>query len=369
MPDKPEIDPKLTPVLEPNFDKQNVEAPAWINELWQNGAHASVLIEIERRCEKDGWGSGFFVDKDGYIATANHLVKNTTGLTVITFDGKKYNAEVVSTNPSEDLAVLRLKSRKTPESCRALPIGETNQLSVDQTLVNIGHPRGVAMPHISVGKFEQLCRELEATVPSVTGNSGGSVLDTSGRVVGVCCGAVYHSGKKNTPRGIWIGDKPPSEPDVYSKDSSTYIAPAESLSLLLARTAPKFSVTRYNTGWSGEHLDWLNRSPLNPAIDAVGLGAASYGGGRLLLNYRGAALGSGIAGGIMLGRDGYHLYNSPAHETFQGRLALAADATTLVGSIVRARYAKVGTALVSLGVLGRLGTEFVPTGVRLHIDE
>lgn len=369
MSDKPQIDPKLTPVLEPNFNGKNIEAPAWLNELWRDGARGSVLIETERRCEKSGSGSGFFVDKDGYIATANHVVKNTTGITVVTFDGQKIPAEVVASSPSEDLAIIKLRRRPMPESCRALPIGETTPLTADQTLVNIGHPGGAELPHVSMGRFEKLRWDLESSVPSVTGNSGGSILDTNGRVVGVSQGVRYHSGKENTHRGLWIGAKPADEPATYSKDSSTYSASSESLSLLLSRTDPKFVATRYTAGWAGEHLKWMNQSPLNPAIDAVGLGAASYTGGRLLHNYRAMALGTGIGGGAMMAADGYQLYNSPQHLRVQGAMALTADAAAVVGSIVRARYAKLGTAVVSLGVLGRLGTEFLPTGVRLTINE
>lgn len=369
MSDKPQIDPKLTPVMEPNFDRRNVEAPAWLNELWRDGARSSVLIETERRCEKSGSGSGFFVDRDGYIVTANHVVKNTTGINVVTFDGEKHPAEIVAQSPSEDIAIIKLVRRPTPKSCGVLPIGETAQLTEGQTLVNVGHPRGTALPHIALGRAGQLRWDLESTVPSVTGSSGGSVLDTDGRVVGVCLGVRFYSGKTNTPRGTWIGDKPPGDPDTYSKDSQTMIAPSESVALLLAKCDPKFNVTRYTTGWAGEHLNWVDESPLNLATDVGGLGAGTYAGGRLMHRYRPAAVGTGIAGGVMLGLDGYNLYNSPQHESLQGTLALCADATTLAGSFFRARYAKLGTAVVGLGVLGRLGTEFVPTGVRLNIDE
>ncbi len=369
MSDKPQIDPKLTPVMEPNFDRQNIEAPVWLAKLWRDGARNSVLIQTERRGEKSGSGSGFFVDKDGYIATANHVVKSTTGITVETFDGQKIPADVVATSPSEDIAIIRLRRRPTPESCTVLPIGETSSLTGDQTLVNIGHPRGVKMTHISVGRIERLRWDMESTVPSVTGSSGGAILDTNGRVVSVCLGARFHSGEENTPRGTWIGDKPASEPGTYSNDTSTKSASAESLALLLSRADPKFTVTRYTTGWAGEHMKWVNESSLNPAIDAAGLGVATYTGGRLLHNYRAAALGTGITSGVMLVADGFQLYNSPGHEMSQGILALASDATTLAGSILRARYGKLGTAVVGLGLLSRLGTEFVPTGVRLNIEE
>lgn len=369
MSDKPQIDPQLTPVMEPNFDRKQIEAPVWLNELWRDGARSSVLIETERRGEKSGSGSGFFVDKDGYIATANHIVEKTSGLKVVTFDGQKIPAEVVATSPSEDLAIIRLRRRPTPESCSVLPIGETSSLTGDQPLFNIGHPRGEKLPFVSVGRFERLRWDLESSVPSVPGNSGGAIVDSNGRVVSVCLGVRYHSGHENMPRGVWIGDKPATEPASYSKDTSTKSASAESLALLLSRTDPKFTVTRYTTGWAGEHLNWVKESPLNPAIDAAGLGALTYGGGRLVHSYRPAGFGAGIAGGIMLASDGYQLYYSPEHQSVQGILAVAADLTTVAGSILRARYAKFGTTVIGLGLASRLGTEFVPTGVRLNIAE
>lgn len=138
---------------------------------------------------------------------------------------------------------------------------------------------------------------------------------------------------------------------------------------MLSRADPKFAVTRYTTGWAGDHLNWVKQDPLNLSIDVTGLDAATYGGGRILYNYRPVALGTGIAGGVMLAVDGHRLYNAPPHEQFQGTLALTADAATVAGSIVRARYAKLGTVLTGFGMLGRLGTEFVPSGVRLNILE
>ncbi|MBX9689478.1 MAG: serine protease, partial [Candidatus Obscuribacterales bacterium] len=327
MSDKPQLDPKLTPVLEPNFDRHNIEVPAWMNELWKEGARASVLIKTERRMEKSGSGSGFFVDKEGYIATANHVVDKTTGIKVITFDGQVIPAEVVSTSPRDDLAIIRLRSRTTPESCRALPIGETNALSAEQKLFNIGHPRGTALPHISVGLLERKRWDLESSVPSVTGNSGGSILDADGKVVAVSLGARYYVGKTNTPRGLWVAEKPAGEPASYSKDTMTYSAPAEALSLLLAKTDPKFSVERYTPGWAGEHLNWVKESPLHLTVDAVGLGATAYGGERLLSKYRGVAMGTGIGSGGLLALDGYRLYNAPRNESLQRVSAVAADAT------------------------------------------
>lgn len=370
MPDKPSAsaERKTIPVLEPNFSQHEVEVAPWLQEIWQDANHSAVLLKVNRGSARFS-GSGFFVDREGYIATANHLVKNASTINVVTFDGRTIPADVVASSPKDDLAILQLRSKRTPDHCRAMPIGESEKLSRGQMLVNIGHPHGARDAHASVGHLDYLGRILKCSVPEVPGSSGGSVVDTDGKAVAVLLGVQNATGGEKAQRGVWLSEPPAgATPGTYA-DRTSKCAPIESLSLLLARTDPKFTVTRHATGWAGEHLEWLKQSPLHIAADVGAVGATAYGGSRLLNRHRAFAIPTGIAAGLMLCVDGYDRYNSPPHSTIQDTLSLSADGVALTGSLMRTKYGKLATAVIGLGVAARVGSEFYPSGVQLHIKE
>lgn len=367
MPDKPS-DRKSIPVLEPNFEKHEIEVQPWLQEIWQDANRSSVLLRVERGSAKSS-GSGFFVDREGYIATANHVVKNASSINIVTFDGRTLPADLVASSPADDIAVLQLRSKRTPDTCRAMPIGESEKLSSGQLLVNIGHPNGARDTYASVGHVDGSRRELECSVPELPGSSGGSVLDANGSAVAVVLGVRYAKGGEKAHRGMWVSAPPPGDQPGSYADRTSFCAPAESLSLLLSRTDPKFTVTRHATGWAGEHLEWLSESPLHIGADVAVIGATGYGGARLLNRHRAFAIPTGIAAGVMMGVDGYQRFYSPPHSAIQHNLALSADTVALAGSLLRTKYGRLATAVIGLGAAARLGSEFYPSGVQLHIRE
>ncbi len=152
--------------------------------------------------EARGAGSGFVWDEAGTIVTNNHVVEGAvegnTQITV-TVNGKNFRAEVMGTSPPHDLAVLRLRGRVT--GLRPLPLGSSADLKVGQTAIAIGNPFGFDQT-MTTGIVSALNRTIEANAGTLLhgliqvdaainrGNSGGPLLDSAGRLIGVTT-AIY----------------------------------------------------------------------------------------------------------------------------------------------------------------------------------
>ena len=85
---------------------------------------------------QEGQGSGFIIDKKGYILTNYHVVENARALEVTLHNRKKYHAEIVGTDPSHDLAVIQIKA---PDLVPAT-LGDSKVIDVGQKVYAIGNP-------------------------------------------------------------------------------------------------------------------------------------------------------------------------------------------------------------------------------------
>ena len=139
-------------------------------------------------------GSGFVIDKQGHIVTNQHVVSGSRSVNVEFSDGSTVDAEVVGTDPSTDVAVLdvnRPAAQLTPVS-----FASEGSLEVGDPVIAIGSPFGL-QGTLTTGVVSALGREIQSpngfTIENAVqtdaalnhGNSGGPVLDTQGRVVGV----------------------------------------------------------------------------------------------------------------------------------------------------------------------------------------
>ncbi|MBA2643369.1 MAG: trypsin-like peptidase domain-containing protein [Actinobacteria bacterium] len=144
--------------------------------------------------EQQAQGSGFVFDRQGTIVTNQHVVDGAESIRIRLWNGKTYTAELVGTDPSTDLAVIKVDA---PESVlEPLSLGDSNDLEVGATVVAIGSPFGLEGT-VTSGIVSALHRQMTApnnftitdsiqTDAAINhGNSGGPLLDTSGRVVGV----------------------------------------------------------------------------------------------------------------------------------------------------------------------------------------
>ncbi|OGW57296.1 MAG: hypothetical protein A2Z09_01115 [Nitrospirae bacterium RBG_16_43_8] len=141
-----------------------------------------------------GAASGSIIDKKGHILTNYHVVENAKKLEVTLFDGSKWQAELVGVDSSTDLAVIKINA--PVEKLKPIPFGDSSNLKVGQKVLAIGNPFGLERT-LTVGIVSSLGRTLRVTdgrlIRSVIqtdaavnpGNSGGPLLDSSGRVIGI----------------------------------------------------------------------------------------------------------------------------------------------------------------------------------------
>ena len=138
-----------------------------------------------------GSGTGFAIDESGHIVTNHHVVAGATRVEVRTRDGHEYEAEVVGSDASTDIALLRVEDANLPP----LAIGNSDELLVGDWVLALGNPLGLEFT-VTSGIVSAMGRQLTGRALAVEsfiqtdaainpGNSGGPLIDLSGRVVGV----------------------------------------------------------------------------------------------------------------------------------------------------------------------------------------
>ena len=141
-----------------------------------------------------GLGSGFLIDAEGRILTNAHVVENASDVTVTYSDGSTQSAKVLASDPAIDLAVLDVST--PPASAKPLPLGESRSLVVGDPVIAIGNPLGLertATTGIVSALKRQICSPDDSPIPNAIqtdaainqGNSGGPLLDSRGRVIGI----------------------------------------------------------------------------------------------------------------------------------------------------------------------------------------
>ncbi len=146
-----------------------------------------------------GGGSGFIVDAAGLILTNKHVVSDKDAeYTVILNDGRRFPSEILSRDPVNDVAILKIAANGLP----ALKLGDASRLQLGQSLIAIGNALGIFKNTVSLGIVSGLSRSIAAqaepdappqemrgliqTDAAINpGNSGGPLVDAKGLVVGV----------------------------------------------------------------------------------------------------------------------------------------------------------------------------------------
>ena len=179
-------------------------APAYSSLVYQYIRPSIVYIQEHTPAkegedkEGNGLGSGVIVNTDGAILTSLHVVDDATTIDVIFADGTESPAQIVSTLPEKDIAVL--SASKLPELLVPATLGNPNAMHVGDEAFVVGHPLGLygSMSSGVISGFDRSFRpqnnderlegliQIDAAVNP--GNSGGPLLNRYGQVIGIVAG-------------------------------------------------------------------------------------------------------------------------------------------------------------------------------------
>lgn len=152
-----------------------------------------ILEYFKRQARRPSYsvGSGFIVDKSGYILTNDHVVDDAAKISVRLQNGDEYVAKVIGVDDQTDLAVLKIEAGKDLPSVK---LGDSNTTQVGDWVLAIGSPFGLAQT-VTAGIISQTNRETPTTTPFQKfiqtdaainrGNSGGPLVNMNGEVIGV----------------------------------------------------------------------------------------------------------------------------------------------------------------------------------------
>ena len=164
-----------------------------------------------------GVGSGVIYSKDGLIATNNHVVEGAKELVVSLPDGRTYPGRVLGTDPTTDLAVVKIDAK---EDLPVAEFGDSDSLMVGEPAIAIGNPLGLEFRgSVTTGVISALNRSVDVgernfkliqTDAAINpGNSGGALVNADGQVIGINSAKVAVSGVEGIGFAIPINEAKP----------------------------------------------------------------------------------------------------------------------------------------------------------------
>ena len=151
------------------------------------------------RRRQEGMGSGVIVSPEGYIVTNNHVVAEGDEIQVLLGDQRKFEAELIGTDPKTDLAILKIDASGLP----FLSWGDSSTLQVGEMVVAVGNPFGlsqtvtmgiisaVGRANVGIVDYEDFIQTDAAINP---GNSGGALVNVQGELIGINTAIFTRSG-------------------------------------------------------------------------------------------------------------------------------------------------------------------------------
>lgn len=152
--------------------------------------HLQRHLEQPQQRQQSALGSGVIVDTRGYLLTNEHVIRGAEDILVLLHDGRETRAHLVGTDPESDLAVLKIEL----DQLTAIDVGEPNNARVGDIVLAIGNPFGVGQTvtqgiisatgrwNLNISEYENF---LQTDAAINVGNSGGALVDTQGRLLGI----------------------------------------------------------------------------------------------------------------------------------------------------------------------------------------
>jgi len=153
------------------------------------------LWGIPQERKQTSLGSGFLIDKDGFIITNNHVVERATEVMVTLLDKRQFRAKIIGKDDKMDLAIIQIRDqqRHVPENIKPVPLGDSDLVRIAETVVAAGNPFGLQNTvtkgiisaknrTIGLGPFDNFLQTDASINP---GNSGGPLFNLRGEVIGI----------------------------------------------------------------------------------------------------------------------------------------------------------------------------------------
>lgn len=142
---------------------------------------------------REGSGSGVIISSDGYIVTNNHVIDNASIVEVTLNDKRKFDAKIIGTDPSTDIALLKIEAENLP----TIKLGDSDDLHIGEWVLAVGNPFNLTSTvtagivsakarNINILNAEMKIESFIQTDAAVNpGNSGGALVNTRGELIGI----------------------------------------------------------------------------------------------------------------------------------------------------------------------------------------
>ena len=142
---------------------------------------------------QEGSGSGVIISTDGYVVTNNHVIDNASTVEVVLNDKRSFEAKVIGTDATTDLALLKIEANNLP----TIPFGNSDELKIGEWVLAVGNPLNLTSTvtagivsakarNINISNNEMRIESFIQTDAAVNpGNSGGALVNTKGELVGI----------------------------------------------------------------------------------------------------------------------------------------------------------------------------------------